>query len=138
MKKRLYINLPVHDLNRSMEFWKSLGFSFDEKFCDDKAVCLIIEEGSIYAMLLKQEFFQGFTDRPVADAHKTSQVLLAMEVESKEAVDTLVQTAQANGGTTYANAADHGWMYQHSFADPDGHQWELLYMDEVKLAQQTA
>jgi predicted lactoylglutathione lyase len=86
----------------------------------------------MYAMLLTRTFFTGFTNRQVADDSST-QVILAIEVESKEKVDAMVQAALANGGTRYREAADHGWMYYDSFADPDGHQWEVMFSDMSKL-----
>jgi predicted lactoylglutathione lyase len=136
MPKQIYVNLPVKNLKKSIDFFTALGFSFNPQFTDEKAACLIINEGNIYAMLLTEPFFKTFTKKNVADAKKTTEVLIAINVDSKEAVDDLVKKAVAAGGSVYTDPADHGWMYQHSFADPDGHQWELLYMDESKLPQQ--
>ena len=128
----IYVNLPVKDLAVTRTFWTSLGFQFNEQFSNDKAVCLVLNEGSMYAMLLTHEFFAGFTTRSVADGSST-QVILAVEVESREKVDAIVRAALANGGTRYREAADHGWMYYDSFADPDGHQWEIMHSDLSKL-----
>lgn len=136
MPSKIFVNLPVKDLQRSMNFFKALGFSFNMQFTDDKAACLIINDGSIYAMLLTEPMFKNFTKKDIADARKTTEVLIALDVESREQVDAMVKKAVEAGGSLYANPADHGWMYQHSFADPDGHQWELMYMDESKLPQQ--
>lgn len=133
--KQIAVNLPVNDLERTKAFWSALGFSFDERFTDDKALSLVLSEGSIYAMLLKKDFFTTFTNRPVADG-TTTQVLNALQVESREAVDRLVQKAIANGGTKYNEPQDHGWMYQNAFADIDGHQWEIYFADESLLPQQ--
>ena len=130
--KSIYVNLPVKDLAVTRSFWRKLGFSFNEQFSDDKAICLVLNEGSIYCMLLKHEFFSTFTNRTIADGTST-QVLLAVEVESKEKVDEVVQAALANGGSRYRESADHGWMYYDSFADPDGHQWEILFSDPTKI-----
>ncbi len=130
--KSIYINLPVKDLAVTKAFWTNLGFSFNDQFSNDKAVCLMLNDGSICAMLLTHEFFAGFTNRSVADGSST-QVILAIDVESKEKVDALVQAALANGGTRYREAADHGWMYYDSFADPDGHQWEVMFSDPSKF-----
>jgi uncharacterized protein len=130
--KSIFINLPVADLNRARDFWTRLGFSFNEQFSDDKAVCLVLREGSIYAMLITHPFFQTFTNRPIADGSST-QVLLAVEVESREKVDELVRLALASGGSRYGESADHGWMYYDRFADPDGHQWEILFSDMAKF-----
>lgn len=132
--KTIYVNLPVQDLQRSREFWSKLGFGFNDQFSDDKAICLVLQEDRIYSMLILPSYFQTFTNRPVADASHT-QVLIALEVESKERVDEMVQAALNNGATRYRDSADHGWMYYDSFADPDGHQWEVMYADMSQLPQ---
>lgn len=133
MTKQVFINLPVKDLEKSKAFFTALGFSFNMQFTDDKAACLVIADGSIYAMLLTEPMFATFTRKPVADAHKTTEVLIALDTESREEVASLVEKAVQAGATVYAEPQDHGWMYQHSFADLDGHQWELLYMDESQF-----
>lgn len=133
MPTKIFVNLPVKDLKRSMDFFTALGFSFNLQFTDDKAACLVINDGSIYAMLLTEPMFKTFTKKEIADATKTTEVLIALDAESREKVDELVAKAVESGGSVYAEPADHGWMYQHSFADPDGHQWELLYIDESKI-----
>ncbi|MFY7840239.1 MAG: VOC family protein [Lacibacter sp.] len=130
--KSIYINLPVKDLAVTKAFWTSLGFSFNAQFSNEKAVCLILNDGSMYAMLLTHEFFSGFTNRSVADGSST-QVIIAIDVESREKVDAIVLAALANGGSRYREAADHGWMYYDSFADPDGHQWEVMFSDPSKF-----
>ncbi len=135
MPTKIFVNLPVKDLNRSIKFFTHLGFSFNPQFTDEKAACLVINEGSIYAMLLTEPFFAGFTKKQIADATKTTEVLLAIDVATKDQVTEMVSKAVEAGGSIYSTPADHGWMYQHSFADPDGHQWEVLYMDESKLSQ---
>jgi uncharacterized protein len=135
MPTKIFVNLPVKDLKKSMDFFTHLGFSFNMQFTDEKAACLIIADGSIYTMLLTEPMFKTFTKKEIADATKTTEVLIAIDAESKEKVDELVTKAVEAGGSIYAEPADHGWMYQHSFADPDGHQWEVLYMDETKLPQ---
>lgn len=135
MKRQIFVNLPVKDIARSMQFFKQLGFDFNMQFTDDKAACLVIGE-NIYAMLLKEEFFKNFTKKEIADASKVTEVLIAIDVESKAAVDSLVQKAVSAGGTIYAEPSDHGWMYQHSFADLDGHQWEIFYSDINALNNQ--
>ena len=125
----IYINLPVKDLNRSRSFWTALGFGFNEQFSDpDNGLCLILKEDQIYAMLLPHESFGTFTDRPIADK-LTTQVLLAIDVGSRDKVDEIIRTAIANGGTHYLEATDHGWMYYDRFADLDGHQWEIMSTD---------
>ena len=130
--KSIYINLPVKDLAATKAFWTSLGFGFNPQFTDEKAACLILSEGSMYAMLITHEFFSTFTNRPIADGSST-QVLLAVEVESREKVDSILRAALENGGSRYRDSADHEWMYYDSFADPDGHQWEVMYTDPTKI-----
>lgn len=134
MAKQIFVNLPVKDLNRSKEFFTALGFSINPQFTDDKAACVVMGE-NIYAMLLTEPFFKTFTRKEIADATKTTEVLIALDAESREAVDEMVRRAVDAGGSLYADPQDHGWMYQHSFADPDGHQWEVAYMDEAALQQ---
>lgn len=126
--KSIFVNLPVKDLNRTRAFWTKLGFSFNEQFSDDKALCLVLNDGLIYSMLITHELFSTFTNRPISDGTKT-QVLTAIQVESKEDVDRIVKLALENGGTRYRESADHGWMYYDCFADPDGHQWEVMFAD---------
>ena len=130
--KSIYVNLPVKDLAQTKAFWTKLGFSFNEQFSDDKALCMILNDGLIYSMLITHEFFSTFTSRSIADA-STTQVLIAIEVGSKEQVDEIVQSALANGGSRYREPSDHGWMYYDSFADIDGHQWEVMYTDAAKI-----
>lgn len=130
--KSIYVNLPVKDLAVTKAFWTKLGFSFNEQFSDDKAVCLVLNEGTIYSMLITHEFFSTFTNRSIADGTST-QVLIAIEVESREKVDEIVTAALSNSGSRYRESADHGWMYYDSFADPDGHQWEVMYTDASKI-----
>ena len=133
MPKQIFLNLPVKDLKRSIDFFTQLGFSFNLQFTDEKAACLIINEGSIYVMLLTEPMFKNFTKKKIADATKTTEVLIAIDMETKEKVDELVNKAAEAGGSIYADPQDHGWMYQYGFADPDGHQWELLFMDMDKI-----
>lgn len=132
MAKNLFVNLPVKDVERSRRFFNALGFSINEQFSDDKAICVVLGE-NLFAMLLKEEYFQTFTKKPLSDATKSTEVLIALDVDSREAVDKMIETAQKEGGSIYSEAADHGWMYQHAFADLDGHQWEIAYMDESQL-----
>lgn len=125
---QIYVNLPVKDVQKTRVFWTALGFSINEQFSDDKAVCVVMKEDHIYSMFLKEEFFQTFTNRPFAKGD-TTQVILAIGVESREEVDQMVKTAIENGGSQYSEPMDHGWMYQSAFADLNGHQWEVMYAD---------
>jgi predicted lactoylglutathione lyase len=132
--KSIYVNLPVKNLEKTREFWTKLGFSFNEQFSDDKALCLVLNEGLIYSMLISHEFFSTFTNRAIADG-STTQVLVAIEVDSRELVDQIVKNALENGASRYKESADHGWMYYDSFADIDGHQWEIMFTDPSQIAQ---
>ncbi|AZA76950.1 glyoxalase/bleomycin resistance/extradiol dioxygenase family protein [Chryseobacterium sp. G0186] len=129
---QIYVNLPIKDVPKTRAFWTTLGFSINEQFSDDKALCVVMKEDHIYAMFLKEEFFQTFTNRPFAKGD-TTQVLLAIGVESREEVDWIIKTAIENGGSKYSEPMDHGWMYQSAFADIDGHQWEVMYADASQL-----
>jgi len=132
MAKHIFVNLPVKDLKKSMDFFTKLGFTFNPQFTDDNAACMIIGE-NIYSMLLMEKFFKGFTIKEISDAKKTTEVLIAIDAESREEVDELIKKAVDAGGTIYRDPDDHGWMYSHSFADLDGHQWEVLYIDSSKM-----
>ncbi len=134
MAKQIFINLPVSDLKKSIDFFKKLGFTFNMQFTDDKAACLVLGE-NIYSMLLTKPMFATFTKKPVSDAKQTTEVLIAIDVETKKEVNEMVEKAVSAGGKTYMDAQDHGWMYLKSFEDLDGHQWEIMYSDMSKLPQ---
>jgi predicted lactoylglutathione lyase len=133
--RSIFVNLPVKNIEKTREFWTRLGFGFNEKFCDEKALCLVLNDGSIYAMLISHEFYSTFTNRPIADG-STTQVLLAIDVGSKDRVDEIMKIALENGATRYLEPADYGWMYYDRFADLDGHQWEIMYGDESLIPQE--
>ncbi len=130
--KQIFVNLCVKDLKRSVEFFTGLGFSFNPKFTDENATCMIIGE-NIYAMLIVEHFFKTFITKEIADASKTTEVLTALSVESREKVNQIADKALASGGSANKDTQDLGWMYSRSFQDPDGHIWELLYMDESQV-----
>lgn len=130
MATQIFVNLPVKDLKRSVEFFSRLGYEFNPEFTDDNATCMIVDE-NIYVMLLAEKFFQTFTPKPIADANKTTEAIVCLSVGSRTAVDDLVAAAVAAGATTLKPARDHGFMYEHGFQDLDGHLWELVYMDKT-------
>jgi len=132
MAKQIFVNMAVKDLKKSIEFFNKLGFSFNPKFTDENAGCLILGE-NIYAMLLVEKFFKSFTKKEICDATKLTEVLIAIDSESRQKVDEMIKKAVGAGGSTYSDPQDHGWMYQHSFADLDGHQWEIVYLDESEM-----
>lgn len=127
MAKPIYINLPVRDLQQSVEFFTQLGFGFDLECSDDNAVCMIVDD-NIFVMLLVEAFFQTFTPKPVCDARQSTEVLLCLGLASREEVDAMVAAALNAGGTAPLPARDHGFMYGHGFQDLDGHLWELIFM----------
>lgn len=137
MATKIFVNLPVKDLNKTKDFFSKIGYSFNAQFTDEKAACMVISE-DIYAMLLTEPTFQTFTKKSICDATKSTEVLIALSTDSKDEVNNLVEKAVAAGGTLYAEPQDHGFMYQHSFADLDGHQWEVFWMDPSFVQQPEA
>jgi predicted lactoylglutathione lyase len=127
MHKQIFINLPVKNLPASKAFFEAMGYAFNPQFTDDKAACLVLGE-TLYAMLLTEPFFKGFTAKPVVDAKAGTEVLVCLSCESRDEVDRLVAKARAAGGSVPREAQDHGFMYAHGFEDLDGHIWELAYM----------
>jgi uncharacterized protein len=135
MAREIYVNLPVKDLNKSKEFFGKLGFQFNPKFTNDEGACMIIGD-SIYAMLLVEPFFKQFTKKEIANASKSTEVILAISAESREAVNDMVEKALKAGGSKSNDPQDYGWMYSRSFQDIDGHQWEVLHADESAIPEQ--
>ena len=135
MASKIFVNLPVSDLQKTIAFFTRLGFTFNPNFTDDKATCMIISEEA-FAMLLVRDYFQTFIDKPITDAHKSTEVLIALSLESRAQVDEMVEAAVAAGGTVTREAQDHGFMYQRSFNDLDGHIWEVFWMDENAVPPQ--
>ena len=130
-RPRLYVNLPVDDLARSVAFFTALGFAFDARFTDDEATCMIVGDDS-FVMLLTRRFFQRFTRKLVCDRACT-EVILCLSQPDRAAVDAMVARARAAGADVPEAAVDHGFMYQHGFEDPDGHLWEVMAMDADAL-----
>ena len=128
MATKIFVNLPVKDLTRSMAFFSNLGYTFDSRFTDETAACLVISN-DIYAMLLTEAKFLEFTPKPLCDATKSTEVLICLSCNSRAEVDDRVRKAVAAGGATYNEPQDHGFMYAHGFQDLDGHIWELVYME---------
>lgn len=128
MSSKIFINLPVKDLDRSVKFFTALGYSINPKFSDATCACVVISE-HIYAMVLTHEKFKEFTPKTISDATKSTEVLIALSFESRAKVEEVVEKALASGGSRYAKAKDYGFMYQDGFQDPDGHIWEVFYMD---------
>jgi len=132
--QNIFVNLAVSDLPRSVAFFTAIGFTFDPKFTDENATCMIVGE-NIFVMLLVEPFFRTFTRKPIADARTATEVLVCLGVDRRERVAELVGKAVSAGASTPMEAKDHGFMLQHGFEDLDGHLWELVYMDPVAAEQ---
>ena len=129
MAQQIFLNLPVKDLNKSIDFFQSLGFSFNPKFTDETAACLLIGE-NIFAMLLTHAKFKDFSPLDICDTSKANEILIAINRESREDVVAFVQKALASGAQRYSEPKDYGFMLQDAFMDLDGHKWEVFFMDE--------
>lgn len=134
MATQIYINLPVKDLKKSIEFFTKLNFKFNSQFTDETATCMIISD-DIYVMLLTHEKFKTFTPNEICDAKKNTEVLVCLSCENRGRVDEMVRIAVAAGGNTYNQSQDYGFMYAHGFQDLDGHIWEVMHMDPSALNQ---
>jgi predicted lactoylglutathione lyase len=128
MNKQIFVNLPVRDLDKSKAFFTALGYQFDPRFTNEQGASMVIADGSIYAMLLTEDFFRTFTAKPIVRALEATEVLVCLSCDSREEVDELVAKAVAAGGRAPRPPQDHGFMYGHGFEDLDGHIWELVYM----------
>ncbi|WP_316822963.1 VOC family protein [Pedobacter gandavensis] len=128
MATQIFVNLPIKDLKRSVEFFSKLGYTFNPKFTDEKATCMVISD-TIFIMLLTETFFQTFTKKEIVDAHKAVECSICLSADSKDAVNAMVNKAEAAGASIPNPASDYGFMYQHSFEDLDGHHWEYVWMD---------
>lgn len=129
---KIFVNLPVSDLDKSKNFFSKLGFSINPQFTDNNAACMIINE-SIYLMLLVQKFFKTFTKKNLCNATQQTEAILALSAGSRKEVDEMAKKAVAAGGKIHRKPEDHGWMYGQSFEDPDGHLWEIFWMDPSKI-----
>jgi predicted lactoylglutathione lyase len=137
MSTKIFVNLPVKDLSRSVEFFTKLGYSFNPQFTDETATCMNVGDDA-YVMLLTKSKFGEFTKKPIVDASNQTEVLLAISASSREGVDELADAALASGGSEANDPVDHGFMYSRSFHDPDGHVWEVMWMDEAAAEAEAA
>ncbi|MEU8628917.1 VOC family protein [Streptomyces sp. NPDC048669] len=128
MPQMIFVNLPVKDLETTKGFFGKLGFSFNPQFSDENTACLVISD-TIFAMLMTEPRFKDFTKKEIADASKTTEMLLALSADSREKVDELADAALAAGGSPANEPQDLGFMYGRSFQDPDHHIWEVMWMD---------
>jgi predicted lactoylglutathione lyase len=130
MATKIFVNLPVKDLDKSIEFFTKLGYTFNPQFTNEKATCMIISD-DIFVMLLCEPFFKTFVPNEIADATKSTESIICLSSESREQVDEMVRKALEAGGQTYKEPQDHGFMYGHGYQDLDGHLWEVMWMDET-------
>lgn len=130
--RKIFVNLPVKDLKKSMTFFKALGFTFNAQFTDETAACMVISD-EIYVMLLTHGKFKQFTPKAIADTGKTSEVLTCISAESKDEVNKMCDAALKAGGQKLHEPQDYGFMYLRSFQDPDGHIWEIMWMDPANV-----
>ena len=128
MSRMMFVNLPIQDQAKSVEFFTALGFEFNEQFTDENSTCMVVSEQAC-VMLLTRPFFSTFTTKDVADPAGQTGAIIALSAESREDVDTLVDKALELGGTPVKEPQDEGFMYGRSFYDLDGHAWEVLWMD---------
>jgi uncharacterized protein len=128
MARMIFVNLPVKDLPRSTEFFRGLGFSFNEQFSNEQAAYMVVNDQAA-VMLVTEPFFQTFTDKAIADASSQIEVSNAISADSREEVEALVEKALADGGRRSKPASDEGFMYSRGFYDPDGHHWDVVWMD---------
>lgn len=132
MATKIFVNLPVKNLDRSVTFFTKLGYTFNPQFTNENATCMIVGE-DIFVMLLVESFFKTFIKKEISDATKTTEVLICLSADSREKVDEMVSKAVEAGGTTPNEKQDQGFMYVHGFEDLDGHLWEIMYMDMAAL-----
>ena len=132
MATKIFVNLPVRDLNKTIDFFTKLGFTFNPQFTDENATCMVVGEG-IFVMLLVEKFFKTFTKKEICNTTKATEVILALSAESREKVDQMINKVIEADGRESREPQDHGWMYGRSFEDIDGHVWEIIYMDESAI-----
>jgi hypothetical protein len=135
-RTKIFVNLPVRDLKKAMDFFSKLGFEFNPMFTDENAASMVISE-DIYAMLLVEKFFKSFIpDKEICDAKRNTEALIALSTKTRAEVDELIRKAVAAGGSEYRQAQDYGWMYGRAFQDIDGHIWEIFHMDMNALPEE--
>jgi predicted lactoylglutathione lyase len=134
MKSQIFINLPVKELERSLNFYTKMGFTKKPQFSDDSGKCMVFSD-EIFVMLLTHEKFKAFITRPITDVSKTTSALFSISVESLDRVNEISDNALSGGGKEPVEAKDYGFMQQRTIEDPDGHIWEIFYMDMSKFPQ---
>ena len=132
MTTSIFVNLPVKNLSRSVDFFTKMGFTFNPQFTDENATCMVIGD-TIFVMLLVEKFFKTFISKEICDTTKDAEAIIALSFESREKVDQMMIKAVEAGGIEPRKAQDNGWMYSRNFQDPDGHLWEVFWMDESAM-----
>ena len=135
MITNIFVNLPVKDLNKTVEFFTKLGFTFNPQFTDENATCMIVGK-DIFVMLLVEKFFKTFTKKEISDTTKNTEAIVALSAQSREEVDQMMDKVLGAGGGEARDPQDHGWMYGRSFEDINGHLWEIFYMDESAMKKE--
>ena len=135
MITKLFVNLPVKDLNKTVKFFTKLGFTSNPEFTDENATCMIVGNDN-FVMLLVEKFFKTFTKKEISDVSKNTEVIVALSTQSREEVDQMMEKVIGAGGKESRDPQDHGWMYGRSFEDIDGHLWEIFYMDETAIKKE--
>lgn len=130
---QIYVSLPVKDIEQTKTFWTNIGFPVNEKITDDKAVCIVMSD-NIFVMFITEDYFQTFSERPVPNGD-TTQVLVALAMNSREEVDRIVHAAVENGAYQHEEPQDYGWMYQNSFWDINGHGWNITFADPLQMPE---
>jgi predicted lactoylglutathione lyase len=131
-QQMIFVNLPVADIDTSKKFFTELGYTINPQFTTDDCACVVISD-TIVVMMLSKQHYANFTKKEIADSTKTSEVLICLSAESREKVDELVEKALAAGGSVSGETQDHGFMYGRAFDDPDGHTWEVMWMDPAAV-----
>ncbi|GAA2663950.1 VOC family protein [Streptomyces vastus] len=131
-QQMIFVNLAVNDLDASKKFFTELGYEINKQFSDENCASIVISD-TIVAMIMTKQRYADFTNKEIADSTKTSEVLLCLSAESREKVDELVERALAAGGSPSGETQDHGFMYGRAFDDPDGHTWEIMWMDPAAV-----
>jgi len=135
MITNIFVNLPVKDLKKTVEFFTKLGFTFNPQFTDENATCMIVGK-DIFVMLLVEKFFKTFTKKEISDTTKNTEAIVALSAQSREEVDRMMEKVLDAGGREARDPQDHGWMYGRSFEDINGHLWEIFYMDESAMKKE--
>lgn len=133
MATQIFVNLPVKDLDKTVAFYTKLGFSFNPQFTDENATCMIVSDES-FVMFLVESYYKTFTTKDICDAKRSSEVIVCISADSREGVDEMINKAVEAGAVIPKDKQDLGFMYSHSFEDPDGHLWEVMNMDMTSFS----